>query len=129
MSPRTEIDPGWEWDANVSLSQGIQVGNTIYVSGQLALDADGKMVGGDDMAAQTRQALQNMKTVLAAAGATMADVVKITVFVTDISRISETQPVRAEFFPRPFPTSSAIEISALAFPGFLIEIEGVAVKS
>ena len=81
------------------------------------------------MKAQTRQALQNVKTVLESAGSSMADVAKITVYMTDISLLRETHEVRAEFFPDPPPASTGIEITALAFPGLLIEIEAIAVKS
>jgi 2-iminobutanoate/2-iminopropanoate deaminase len=129
MSPRHKIDPGWQWDDNFNLSQGIQIGDTVYTSGQVALDSDGKVVGDGDMKAQTRQALENVKSVLEAAGASMGDVVKITVYLTDMSRLMETHAVRAEFFPDPPPASTGIEVSALAFPGLLIEIEAIAIKS
>ncbi len=129
MSARKRIDPGWTWDDNFNMSQAIEIGNAIYVSGQVAMDSSGNVVGPGDMKAQTRQALQNVKTVLESAGASMADVAKITVYMTDISLLRETHEVRAEFFPDPPPASTGIEISALAFPGLLIEIEAIAVKS
>ena len=129
MSVRKRIDPGWTWDDNFNMSQAIEIGNTIYVSGQVAMDPSGNVVGAGDMKAQTRQVLQNVKTVLEAAGASMEDVVKITVYITDISVLRETHEVRAEFFPDPPPASTGIEVSALAFPGLLIEIEAIAVKS
>ena len=129
MSPRKQIDPGWKWDDNFYMSQGIQIGNAIYTSGQVALDSDGNVLGQGDMKAQTRQALENVRSVLEAAGASMADVVKVTVYVTDISRLGETHEVRPDFFPDPPPASTGIEVSALAFPGLLVEIEAVAIKS
>ncbi len=129
MSARTRIDPGWKWDDNFSFSQAIRIGNSVYVSGQVAIDSEGNVVGKGDMRAQTRRALENVKTVLEAAGASLSDVVKVTVFLTDISRLMETHEVRAEFFPDPPPASTAVEIKALAFPDLLIEIEAVAVKS
>lgn len=129
MSARKRIDPGWTWDDNFNMSQAIEIGNAIYVSGQVAMDSGGNVVGQGDMKAQTRQALQNVKTVLESAGASMADVAKVTVYMTDISRLRETHEVRAEFFPDPPPASTGIEISALAFPGLLIEIEAIAVRS
>ena len=129
MSPRQRIDPGWKWDDNFNMSQGIQIGNAVYVSGQVSMDSDGNVVGEGDMKAQTRQALGNVKTVLEAAGASMSDVVKVTVYLTDISRLRETHEVRAQFFPDPPPASTAIEVTALAFPGLLVEIEAVAIKS
>lgn len=129
MSTRTKIDPGWKWDDRFIFSQAIQIGNTVYVSGQVAVDSEGNVVGKGNMKAQTRQALENVKTVLQAAGASLQDVVKITVFLTDISRLMETHEVRAEYFSDPPPASTAVEVKALAFPDLLIEIEAVAVKA
>jgi reactive intermediate/imine deaminase len=129
MSARVKVDPGWKWDDRFNYSQGIQIGNSVYVSGQVALDAEGNVVGKGDMKAQTRQALENVKTVLEASGASMEDVVKVTVYVTDISLLAETHDVRSQFFPDPPPASTGVEISALAFPDLLVEIEAVAVKS
>ena len=129
MSDRRKIDPGWRWDDEFIFSQAIQIGNTVYVSGQVAKDPDGNVVGEGDMAAQTGQALENMKTVLEAAGASMGDVVKLTVFVTDINRLLETHPIRTKYFPDPPPASTGVEVSALGFPELLVEIEAVAVKS
>ena len=129
MRARKRIAPGWPWDDDFNMSQAIEIGNTIYVSGQVSMDSAGNVVGPGDMQAQTRQALENIKTVLESAGSSMADVVKITVFMTDISLLRDTHQGRAEFFPDPPPASTGIDISALAFPGLLIEIEAIAVKS
>ena len=106
----------------------MQVGNTIYLSGQVALDPDGNVVAKGDMKAQTRQAWENIKAVLEAAGASLNDVVKITQFITDMSRFMETQEVRKEYFTDFAPASTTVEIKSLAFPDLLIEIEVVAVK-
>ncbi len=127
MSARTRIDPGWKWDDNFSFSQAIRIGNSVYVSGQVAIDSEGNVVGKGDMRAQTRRALENVKTVLEAAGASLSDVVKVTVFLTDISRLMETHEVRAEFFPDPPPASSgnvSDEAAALG-PRMLRESERV----
>jgi reactive intermediate/imine deaminase len=129
VSDRIRIDPGWRWDDEFIFSQAIQIGNTVYVSGQVAKDPDGNVVGEGDMAAQTGQALENMKTVLQAAGASMGDVVKLTVFVTDITRLLDTHEIRTRYFPDPPPASTGVEVSALGFPELLVEIEAVAVKS
>jgi len=129
VSARRKIDPGWTWDDAFNMSQGIQIGDAIYVSGQIALDPEGNLVGKGDIMAQTRQALENVKTVLGAAGASMDDVVKVTVYFTDISRLRETHEIRAQYFSDPPPASTSVEIKALAFPDVLIEIEAVAVKS
>lgn len=127
MSERTKIDPGWPWDDHFIMSQAIKMGNTIYVSGQAALDPDGNVVGKGDMKAQTRQVFENIKTVLGSAGASLGDIVKITVFTTDMSRLGETHEVRAEVLPDPAPASTAVEIKSLVFPDLLIEIEAIAV--
>lgn len=127
MSDRTKIDPGWTWDDDFIMSQAIKMGNAIYVSGQVALDSAGGVVGKGDMKAQTRQVFKNLQTVLGTAGASLGDIVKITVFTTDISRLMETHEVRAEVLPNPPPASTAVEVKALAFPDLLIEIEAVAV--
>ncbi len=129
MSPRGKIDPGYKWDDNLPMSQGIQIGDTIYTAGQVALDSDGNVVGPGDMKAQTRQVMENLKTVLEAAGSSLEDVVKVVVYVTDMSRMAEVQEVRREYFSNSRPASTGVEITALAFPGLLVEIEAVAVKS
>ena len=128
MSTWKKIDPGWKWDDNFIFSQAIQVGNTIYLSGQVALDPDGNVVGKGDMKAQTRQAWENIKAVLKAAGASLNDVVKITQFITDMGHFMETQEVRKEYLIDTVPAATSVEVKSLAFPDLLIEIEVVAVK-
>jgi enamine deaminase RidA (YjgF/YER057c/UK114 family) len=102
---------------------------TVYVSGQVAQDAQGAVVGVGDLAAQTRQVLSNLGVALAAAGATFADVVKITTFV--VGYRPEHRPViaavRGEFFTGPPPASTLVGVDALAAPDWLIEIEATAV--
>jgi 2-iminobutanoate/2-iminopropanoate deaminase len=86
-------------------SSGVKVpaGQLIFVSGQVARNAAGETVGRGDIRAQTRQALENVKAVLEAAGATMDDIVKVTVFVTDVSHLTAIHEVRAEYFTRDYP--------------------------
>jgi reactive intermediate/imine deaminase len=101
---------------------------TIYISGQVALDANGNVIGRGDMRAQARQALGNLKAILAAGGATIADVVKLTVYVTDMSQFAKVQEVRSEFWAGlPLPASTALEIKQLVRPEFMVEIEAVAI--
>lgn len=101
----------------------------VFVSGQVALDANGNVVGAGDMKAQAHQALLNLKAILAAGGATLADVVKLTVYVTDMSRFAEVQAVRGEFWAgMPLPASTALEVKQLIRKEFLVEIEAIAVK-
>jgi 2-iminobutanoate/2-iminopropanoate deaminase len=90
------------------------------------VDGDGRLVGGDDVVAQARQVLANLGAVLAAAGATFADVVKVTVYLTDIADRARINPVRQEVFGEARPASSLVEVSALAVPGAKFEIEAVA---
>jgi enamine deaminase RidA (YjgF/YER057c/UK114 family) len=102
----------------------------VYVSGQVAMDAAGELVGGDDLAAQTEQVMQNLGVALAAAGASFEDVVKITTFVVDYrpEHRSAVSAVRSRYLPAENPPASTlVGVSALAAPGWLIEIEAVAV--
>jgi enamine deaminase RidA (YjgF/YER057c/UK114 family) len=90
------------------------------------VDGDGRLVGGDDVVAQARQVLANLGAVLAAAGATFADVVKVTVYLTDIADRARINPVRQEVFGEARPASTLVEVSALAVSGAKLEIEAVA---
>ena len=76
MSERVELNPPWPWASQFRIAQGVQVGNTVYVSGQVAFDPQGNLIGGNDMGAQSRQVFANIQAVLAEAGATMEDVVR-----------------------------------------------------
>jgi 2-iminobutanoate/2-iminopropanoate deaminase len=101
----------------------------IFVSGQVALDATGQVVGAGDMKAQARQALTNLRAILAAGGATLADVAKLTVYVTNMSRFAEVQEVRGEFWAGlPLPASTAVEVTQLVRKDFLVEIEAIVVR-
>ncbi len=126
MVERIEIDPDWPWARDFRYRQGIRVGDTVYVSGQVGFDPDGNIVGGDDMEAQARQTFANIRAVLEMAGATMNDVVKITAFLTDLDRYAGYSAARAEAFPDKVPASTAVATPALVFPGLLVEIEAVA---
>src|SRR2546428_13394873 len=95
-SPRRTIDPGWTWDDRLPLAQARQIGNTIYVSGQVAYDSNGNLVGEGDMRAQTRQVFDNIRAVLAAAGARLDNIVKINTYITDQSRFMDMLDVRRE---------------------------------
>ena len=102
-------------------------GRTLYVSGQVALDRSGALVGAGDLKAQTRQVFENLKAALADSGATLDDVVKITVFLTDVSQIQAFREVRDGYFVRGLPASTLVQVVRLARPEFLIEMEAVAV--
>ena len=102
-------------------------GKTIYIAGQLARDIDGNIVGPNDMRAQLEQTFKNLSACLAAAGATWADVVKTNTYVTDYEAFSQHREVRMRHFGVATPTSTTIQISRLAQPEAMVEIEMIAV--
>ena len=108
-------------------SQAIQAGNTVYVSGQLPIDPATGAFAGADIAAQTRQSLTNIRSILAGAGYSMTDVVKTTVLLADIADFAAMNAVYAEFFTAPFPARAAFQVAALP-KNALVEIKCVAVK-
>lgn len=122
------IDPGWVWDDKLPLAQAKQIGNTIYVSGQVALNPDGKLVGKGNIKAQTRQVFRNIKAILAAAGAKIEHVIKLNTYITDASKFSDMLEARGSIFGDNPPASTAVVVAGLAFPGLLIEVEAIAVK-
>ena len=106
----------------------VEARKTIFVSGQLARDAQGNVVGAGDMRAQLRQTGENIKAALAAAGATLDDVVKTNTYVTDIEEFFKHTDVRMEYFGA-LPTSTTVEVRRLAHPDLLVEIEVIAMVS
>lgn len=102
-------------------------GPLLFVSGVVPVDGAGRLVGGDDVVAQARQVFSNLGAVLAAGGATFADVVKVTVFLTDVDDRARINVVRQEAFGEARPASTLVEIAALAIEGARIEVEAVAV--
>ncbi|MGI8557016.1 MAG: RidA family protein [Solirubrobacteraceae bacterium] len=108
-------------------TDAVRVGGLLFLSGCAPLDGAGRLVGGDDVLAQTRQALSNMQQVLAAAGATFSDVVKVTVYLTDVDDRQTVDLARREVFGPARPASTLVEVSRLAVPGMKVEIECVAV--
>ena len=114
-------------------SQGLTVSadgvTFVFLAGQVSLDREGNVVGKNDPALQTRKTLENMKALLDEAGATFKDVVRLTVFLKDMSQIAEVQKVRAEFFPHNPPPSTTIEVSKFVNDDLLIEIEATALIS
>ena len=102
-------------------------GRVLHISGHVSQDAVGHTVGKGDMAAQTRQVLENIRDVLASVGGTMDDIAKVTVFVTEVAEIAKIHEVRAGFFKKPYPASTLVQVVQLIDPDWLIEIEAVAV--
>jgi enamine deaminase RidA (YjgF/YER057c/UK114 family) len=100
---------------------------TIYVSGQVAFDAGGALVGPGDLRAQTDQIFKNLKAALESCGATLENVAKITVFMLDATQIQVYREVRDRYFQQGLPASTLVQVGRLARPEWLIEIEAIAV--
>ena len=124
---RTNYSSGAKWEAIVGYSRAVKVGNTIEVTGTVAVDDDSKLVGGNDAYEQTKFILQKIEKVLERAGATMKDVVRTRMFVTDISRWEEYGKAHGEVFADIRPCTSMIEVKGLIDKDYLIEIEATAV--
>ena len=124
MNPETIASPGGNYSHAVRIETGD--GALLFVSGQVAFDADGALVGDGDMARQTEQAFENLKAILEANGGTFDDVVKLSTFMTDISQLRAMRDVRARYLPDPPPASTTVEVSGLFRPEALIEVEAVA---
>lgn len=107
-------------------TDAVRAGDLLFVSGIVPVDPQGNLVGGDDVVAQTRKVFEIMGVVLASVGASFRDVVKVTVYLTDVDDRTRINPVRQEVFGDARPASTLIEISRLAIPGAKIEIEAVA---
>lgn len=103
----------------------VRFGDLLFISGLVGVDDNGKVVGDGDAARQTRQIFENMKKVLDAAGATFADVLKVTVFMTNIDDRPKINPVRQEYFGAAKPASTLVEVRKLVRPDLLLEIEAV----
>ena len=124
MSVRTPILPQG-FSANPAFAPGVQVGELLYISGQVAQDNGGNLVGPGDGEAQTRHIMSRIQTIAEAAGATMGDVVKITTFLTDVAIYPDFSRVRAETFPTSPPASSTVIVAGLVRPEFLVEVEAI----
>jgi 2-iminobutanoate/2-iminopropanoate deaminase len=127
MLKNIKINPDWPWLEKYPMTQCVKAENTIYISGQVALDPEGNIVGVNDMAAQSHQVFDNMEAVLKEAGATMEDVVKITVFMTDLSRFSDFAKIREKKFPSGMPASTVVSVNGLLLPDLLLQVEAIAI--
>jgi reactive intermediate/imine deaminase len=100
---------------------------TVYISGQIAFDKDGKVVGAGDMKAQAEQVFKNLQAALTAAGAKFSDVVKMNTYVTDVEQAPAVREVRARYFGTTVPASTFVQVAKLVRPELMIEIEVIAV--
>jgi reactive intermediate/imine deaminase len=126
MTERNEIRVPELSEPMSHYTDAVRAGDLVFVSGVVPVDGDGRLVGGDDVVAQARQVFENMGAVLAAAGCTFADVVKVTIYLVDVDDRARINPVRQEVFGAARPASTLVEISRLAVPGARIEVEAVA---
>lgn len=126
---RTNYSSGAKWEDIVGYSRAVKIGNVIEVTGTVALDQDGKVAGGTNAYEQTKFVIQKIEKILNQAGATLKDVVRTRMFVTDISRWEEYGKAHGEFFSSIKPCTSMIEVKGLIEPEYLIEIEATAILS
>jgi 2-iminobutanoate/2-iminopropanoate deaminase len=127
---RITADPDWYEPYKISL--GIRVGDLLFISGQVGVTEEGELVGAGDFDAQAEQAFENLSKVLESGGSSLADVVKVTIFLTDMSNFGKIVELRERYFTLPYPADTIVEVSSLARPEWLsadllFEIEAIAV--
>ncbi len=124
---RVNYSSGAKWEEIVGYSRAVKVGNTVEVTGTVAVDENSQLVGGDSAYEQTKFVLSKIEKVLEKAGASLSDVVRTRIFVTDISRWEEYGRAHGEFFSEIRPCTTMVEVSKLISPEYLVEIEATAI--
>ncbi len=122
------INPPGVWSPFGAFSMAViqGAGQIVHLKGQVALDQQGQVVGAQDMRAQVRKVLENIKSVLASMGGEMGDVFSLVHYATDIERFMGTGDIRKEFFNAPFPVTTTVQVGRLYHPDLLIEITAMA---
>lgn len=126
---RTNYSSGAKWEDIVGYSRAVKIGNIIEVTGTVSVDENSLLVGKDDAYAQTKYIIGKIQKVLERAGASLDDVVRTRMFVTDISRWEEYGKAHGEFFREIKPCTSMIEVKGLIAPEYLVEIEATAITT
>lgn len=129
MNNRQNVGSGTKWEEIVGYSRAVRVGDWVSVSGTTAVDESGTVVGLEDVGAQTRFIIQKIEKALIACGASLTDVIRTRIFVTDISQWEAVGRVHGEFFSTIKPASTLVEVKALISPELWVEIEVDAVVS
>ncbi len=127
MVDRIRVSSGTKWETIVGYSRAVRVGNIVHVSGTTATDSEGNLIGLNDAGAQTNQALNNIKLALESVNATLEDVIRTRIYVTDISRWEEVGKVHGRFFSQIRPATTMVEVKRLVDPRMLVEIEAEAI--
>lgn len=127
MRERHNISSGAKWEDIAGYSRAVRIGNHVHVSGTVASGEDGAVVGDDDAYAQTVYIIQKIEQALQQAGASLGDVIRTRMYVTDISRWEDIARAHAEFFGQIRPATTMIEVSRLIDPAYLVEIEAEAI--
>lgn len=111
------------------ISQGFIAGDLIFLSGQAAIDKSGTLIGVDDFDAQAAQVMTNIKEILAEVGATLDSIVKVTIFLTDMSNFEKIMALRERYFKAPYPADTIVEVKSLALSELMIEIDVTALAT
>lgn len=127
MRPQIVNPPAVHSTEGVGYSHVARVGNTLYIAGQIALDPQGNLVGDGDIQAQVRQTYANLRAICEHFGGSLANIVKLTTYLTDRAHLPGFRIVRNETLAAPFPPNTLLFISGLADPRYLIEIEAIAI--